>query len=198
MKYQKALVLLACTAGAAIFATSAISQNEMVEKDARTQASAPHVYHMKGESGPVDRAGMFDGEQIEVKLDAIDTEGRFSVMDFTFARGFSSAPGHFHAKHAETFILQEGRMEFMVEGEKRILGPGDLVYIPPNSYHSARTLDDKPARTIFIFDPAGFEEGIRARNALTEEQKNDPEFMKGFNRSIDYNFDPARGHDHGV
>lgn len=84
----------------------------------------------------------------------------------------------------------------MVEGDKKILEPGDLVYIPPGTYHSARTLDNKTARTVFIFEPAGFEDGIVAQNKLTDEQKNDPKFMEEFYKTIDYHFDPARGHDH--
>jgi quercetin dioxygenase-like cupin family protein len=117
-------------------------------------------------------------------------------MDFTFPVGSDSSPGHYHALHAETYFLISGRMEWIVEGEKQILESGDLVYVPPNAYHSARTLGDEPARTIFIFDPGGFEHDVYARNALTEGQKNDPAFMAEFFRSIDYHFDPARAHDH--
>ncbi|MDG2090422.1 MAG: cupin domain-containing protein [Gammaproteobacteria bacterium] len=161
-----------------------------------SQATAPHVYHKQGSTEPLVRDGSLPGERIEVKLNAYQSEGRYTIMDFTFPIGSDSSPGHYHALHSETYIIISGRMEWMVEGEKQILEAGDLIYVPPNTYHSARTLGNEHARTMMIFDPGGFEADVYARNALTEEQKNDPEFMASFFRSIDYHFDPARAHDH--
>lgn len=176
------------------FPVAAQQSNQAMEP--ASFATAPHVFHKQGSTEPLVRDGSLEGERIEVKLNAYESEGRYTIMDFTFPIGSDSSPGHYHALHSETYIIISGRMEWMVEGEKQILEAGDMVYVPPNTYHSARTLGDEHARTIMIFDPAGFEADVYARNALTEEQKNDPEFMALFFRSIDYHFDPARAHDH--
>lgn len=175
---------------------SAVSQQNSQAMEPTSFATAPHVFHKQGSSEPLVRDGSLEGERIEVKLNAYESEGRYTIMDFTFPIGSDSSPGHYHALHSETYIIISGRMEWMVEGEKQILEAGDMVYVPPNTYHSARTLGDEHARTIMIFDPGGFEADVYERNALTDEQKNDPEFMAMFFRSIDYHFDPARAHDH--
>lgn len=161
-----------------------------------SRATAPHVYYKKGTGQTLERKGSLPGERIEVILNAYQTEGRFTIMDFTFPVGSDSSPGHFHATHSETYILISGKMEWIVEGEKRILEAGDVAYIPPNTYHSARTLGNEGARTIFIFEPAGFVQDVEARNALTTEQKKDPKYMLEFFKTIDYHFDTSRAHDH--
>ena len=181
---------------AAILSSTIAYTQDRGEPQPVSRATAPYVFHKKGSTEALVRDGALPGERIEVKLNAYESEGRYTIMDFTFPVGSDSSPGHYHALHAETYFLISGRMEWIVEGEKQILEAGDLVYVPPNAYHSARTLGNEPARTIFIFDPAGFEEDVYARNALTEQQKNDPEFMAEFFTSIDYHFDPARAHDH--
>ncbi len=159
-------------------------------------ATAPYIVHKQGSTEPLVREGSLEEEYIEVKLNAYESEGRYTIMDFTFPIGSDSSPGHYHALHSETYFIISGRMEWMVEGEKMILEPGDLIYVPPNTYHSARTLGNEHARTLLIFDPGGFEADVYARNALTEAQRNNPEFMIEFFRTIDYHFDPARAHDH--
>ena len=161
-----------------------------------SRATAPHVYYKKGEGQMLKRNDSLPGERIEVMLNTYQTEGRFTMMDFTFPVGSDSSPGHFHATHSETYIMLSGSMEWMVEGEKRVLEAGDMVYVPPNTYHSARTLGDVPARTIMIFEPGGFVQDVNARNALTPEQKKDPKQMLEFFKSIDYHFDTSRAHDH--
>ncbi|GEM_PF-1694667 len=165
--------------------------------EVNARATAPHVYYEHGTGPVLSRNGSLPGERIEILLNAYQTEGRFTIMEFTFPVGSNSAPGHRHATHSETYLVLSGKMEWSVEGEVRILEAGDMIYVPPNSYHAARTLGDEPARTLFIFEPGGFELDVDRRNDLTEEQRNDPEFMQRFFESIDYHFDISRAQDIG-
>lgn len=195
MKRLNGLVpcLALAIAGTAIHASAVLAQDDGVA----TQATAPHVYY-DAATGPVlSRNDSLPGERIEIVLSAYQTEGRFTIMNFTFPVGSDSSPGHRHALHSETYFIRSGRMEWSVEGEVRILEAGDMIYVPPNSYHAARTLGDEPARTLMIFEPGGFEHDVERRNALTAEQKSDPEFMREFFASIDYHFDIGRAQELG-
>jgi quercetin dioxygenase-like cupin family protein len=54
----------------------------------------------------------------------------------------TEAPLHAHPEEQITVVL-EGEFEFEVNGEKRLLRPGMVVVIPPNTPHAARTYDTR-------------------------------------------------------
>jgi quercetin dioxygenase-like cupin family protein len=60
-------------------------------------------------------------------------------------------PEHAHPHQQITWVV-EGAMEFNLEGETRILRPGDGVLIAPNQQHGATVLD-APCRAIDAWHP---------------------------------------------
>lgn len=60
-------------------------------------------------------------------------------------------PFHSHP-HEQAGVVIEGELELTIDGEVRLLGPGQLFVIPGGVEHRARTLD-KPAKVIDIFSP---------------------------------------------
>ncbi len=56
----------------------------------------------------------------------------------TFAPG-AEAPVHQHAQEQMSFVL-EGRLEFQVGHEKKMIGPGEAVTVPAHVPHSAVAL----------------------------------------------------------
>ncbi len=70
-----------------------------------------------------------------IMLTADQTDGRYSNVDEVFKAGMQSIP-HTYTYHSETFLVLKGRMEWTVGGETQTIGPGDLVYIPPDTAHS--------------------------------------------------------------
>ena len=126
----------------------------------------------------------------EFLLTAEESQGRFSIIDETFFPGMNSAPGHTHHFHSEVFFVISGSMEWTVGDEVDTLEPGDLVYIPPGIVHHTRVLGDEPVGALMIYEPAGYERGYSSRNALTDEQRQNPEFMMEFLRGMDV--DPVR------
>ncbi len=60
-------------------------------------------------------------------------------------------PRHSHPHEQITLIL-EGRLEFTLDQETRILNAGEGVTIPSNTPHSARSLDG-PARVLDAWHP---------------------------------------------
>ncbi len=96
------------------------------------------------------------GVQINFKLSAANTGGAISLgLDKVPPGG--GPPLHYHRNEDEVFIVQEGRMEYLIENRWVELGPGGVVFAPRNVPHSFRNLGDKPARQWTVFLPTGFE-----------------------------------------
>jgi quercetin dioxygenase-like cupin family protein len=53
---------------------------------------------------------------------------------------------HFHKVTLETYTVVQGDLEVSLDGERRVLHPGDVIKIPLGVVHSARSLDETPAR----------------------------------------------------
>ena len=46
-----------------------------------------------------------------------------------------STQRHYHARSEEIYLIIEGGGELEVDGERRAVGPGDAILIPPGSWH---------------------------------------------------------------
>ena len=64
-----------------------------------------------------------------------------------------STQRHYHAESEEIYFLLEGRAEMELEGERRELGPGEAVAIPPGAWHEIRTLGDADVRFLCCCAP---------------------------------------------
>ena len=53
---------------------------------------------------------------------------------------------HFHRVTMETYTVVQGDLEVSLNSEQHILHPGDVIKIPLGVVHSARSLDETPAR----------------------------------------------------
>lgn len=73
----------------------------------------------------------------------------FTYIDWKLDAG-STLPEHSHP-HEQLTSIEEGQMEFTLDGETRVLGPGMLVVIPPYGVHSGKTITD--CRVVDIFYP---------------------------------------------
>ena len=60
-------------------------------------------------------------------------------------------PAHSHP-HEQVGIVLEGRARFLIGGQEKTLGPGDLFRIPGNVSHEVIVLD-QPTRVLDIFQP---------------------------------------------
>ncbi len=60
-------------------------------------------------------------------------------------------PAHAHP-HEQVTNLLEGEFEMTLDGETRVLTPGDAAVIPSNAPHSGKALSD--CRLIDVFQPA--------------------------------------------
>ncbi len=127
-------------------------------------------------------------ENIEFVMTGADTEGRLSVIESDWLPGFT-APTHFHKKHTETFYVFSGKVEWTVNGETRVLGPGDAVHIPANTTHSVKVLEK--IHTLWISDPGGLEENLKDNEGYSAAERKDPRILERIQKAGDF-YVPAK------
>jgi mannose-6-phosphate isomerase-like protein (cupin superfamily) len=58
---------------------------------------------------------------------------------------------HYHARTEEIYFLLEGEGDLEIDGERRSVGPGDAILIPPGARHQIRA--DSPLRFLCCCAP---------------------------------------------
>ena len=67
---------------------------------------------------------------------------------------------HKHANQEEVIIVISGQLEQWIDQEKRILGPGDSVFIPPNTVHASFNCGDGETEIVAMFGPSVGDNGL--------------------------------------
>lgn len=86
-------------------------------------------------------------------------EGNVVVTPEIRCRFMTEPPGdnkrspHSHDGAGEVFIVLEGQVEFDIEGETVVAGPGQLVYCPPYFKHTFKVIGETPARLYLSVSP---------------------------------------------
>jgi quercetin dioxygenase-like cupin family protein len=153
----------------------------IVASTQESESNGRHVFH-KADAAEIFRRGPMVSEFM---LTTEQTEGRYSIIKEIFEPGMSSYPGHTHLSHSEVFFAISGVMEWTVNGDTQQIGPGDLVYIPPNSHHAGKVVGDEDVHALMLYEPAGYEKNYFRRGALSEEERRDPELMRKFRLDAD-------------
>jgi quercetin dioxygenase-like cupin family protein len=95
-------------------------------------------------------------------------EGSYSMLESLEQPG-ASVDLHRHPSWQETFIVLEGRFDFVVANERRSLGQGEILIIPRGAPHGFTCTSPQPGRLLTISTPAGvfeaFVADISAANA---------------------------------
>ncbi|MEM3730420.1 MAG: cupin domain-containing protein [Candidatus Bathyarchaeia archaeon] len=84
------------------------------------------------------------------------------------AMGFTVYPvGEKGAPHAhtgeETIFILKGKAKVSDLKNEHILGPGDLVYLPPNEKHTIENSGEEELQFLWVYTPPGDEKSIRQR-----------------------------------
>lgn len=74
----------------------------------------------------------------------------FMMVRFTF-EPFLITPEHTHPHEQMTLVIK-GKVKFTIEGEVKIVSPGDVLHFPPHNRHGATMLDEEVI-LIDIFSP---------------------------------------------
>jgi quercetin dioxygenase-like cupin family protein len=122
------------------------------------------------------RAIPFLGEWYRVRVSGQDTAGTFAVMETEAVRGHGS-PMHRHRHDSEVFLVLEGTLRVVVDGQEHEAGAGSAAVLPAGRPHgfvvtseSTRylTVHHGPAFEHFIAAAAGDVGDIPDLERLTE------------------------------
>jgi mannose-6-phosphate isomerase-like protein (cupin superfamily) len=90
------------------------------------------------------------------KLISHDTSGDYDIAVLESAVGVPGPPPHYHTTYNELFLVLEGEMEFIVDGKKINLGPGDSIDLKMNQTHTFKNVGNSTCRYVNIHSPKGF------------------------------------------
>jgi quercetin dioxygenase-like cupin family protein len=79
---------------------------------------------------------------------------------------------HRHPTQEEVIHVLEGQMEQWVGKEKRILGPGDSVFIPTDTVHASFTVGLKSLKVVAILGPCAGDDGYQLVDVSSEQPWN--------------------------
>ena len=91
------------------------------------------------------------GEQSQAIKVAEDDTTTMNVA--RFARGLD-VKAHLHKTHTETLYVIEGKIEMTMGGKTREYIPGDVIFIPMNTVHSAKIGNSGDLVALQILTPA--------------------------------------------
>lgn len=116
-----------------------------------------------------DRFEMVDGSVYAVTKAATDTGGEYVEMEFTLPPKSISPPPHVHAELTEEYVVTEGALDVMIEGEWQTLTPGQSASVPPGALHTFKNRTSGTVRTRNVHrPPARFEDYIEHIHDLLE------------------------------
>ena len=117
------------------------------------------------------------------KVTAYDTSGDYDMMMAETPPKVPGPPPHLHHSYKEAFLILEGEMEFMVNGEIRIVKAGESIDIPPKTLHTFGNKSDQACKWINIHSPKGFRDffeqmGVPANEQNAQERSVAPEIIQ--------------------
>lgn len=86
----------------------------------------------------------------------VQVSGNYDMVIGTTPPQVPGPPPHFHNGYNEMFMVLEGEMEFMINGEAIKLTEGQSVDLPPKALHTFRNAGSSPCKWINIHSPKGF------------------------------------------
>ena len=90
------------------------------------------------------------------KITLHDTSGDYDLMYAETPAQVPGPPPHSHNSYKESFLIIEGEMEFFVNGNTMILGPGESIDIPPKTLHTFGNKGENTCKWVNIHSPKGF------------------------------------------
>ncbi|NDV02039.1 cupin domain-containing protein [Pseudoroseicyclus tamaricis] len=83
--------------------------------------------------------------------------GKFCLIEAVVPPGLG-APPNTHAGETESFVVLEGEVDFMIEGEVTRAGAGESVIIPDGAAHAFSAVGESPARLMILNAPGQMHE----------------------------------------
>lgn len=116
------------------------------------------------------------GNEIRFQLTSEQSGGALNVGLATVPPG-SRVPAHIQTREEELFLIIEGRYRFSINGERKDVAPGGMVYIPRGVAHTFEVLGEQPGRHWVLMSPGGFDR-FYARVSELFAQPGPPDFSR--------------------
>jgi mannose-6-phosphate isomerase-like protein (cupin superfamily) len=111
------------------------------------------------------------GATVSLKTASDDTDGGWTLLEYTAPPGFPGPPPHFHKQTDEAFFVLEGALRFEVDGEATDVPAGGYARVPPGVVHRWSNPADEPCRFLGLAIPGGLD---RYLEELSELMANEP------------------------
>jgi mannose-6-phosphate isomerase-like protein (cupin superfamily) len=111
------------------------------------------------------------GVVFSLKSGSADTDGGWTLFEYTAPPRFAGPPPHWHEVTEEAFFVLEGTVRFEVDGETLDLEPGGYARVPPGIVHRFSNPSDTQARFLGLCVPGGLE---RYFDELTQLMAGEP------------------------
>ena len=136
------------------------SREDQAQKELLLSGAAEEAASRIFALGPGEGEALWgDGLLATIKANGEQTDGRSSLVEILAPEGYGSGL-HVHHREDEGFWILEGELTFYVGDRTLKARPGSFLFGPKDIPH-AFTVDSGPARLLFLFTPAGFEDLIR-------------------------------------
>jgi quercetin dioxygenase-like cupin family protein len=100
----------------------------------------------------------FLGTLATIRVPGEAVGGRYALIELLFPQ-HASPPLHTHAQD-ESYVVLEGRLTVVADGQRFELGPGGAAAVPMGVAHTFR-VESETARVLVLSTPAGLEGFIR-------------------------------------
>ena len=98
------------------------------------------------------------------------TSGNYDLMMAETPPHAQGPPPHSHNLYEESFLIVEGEMEFMINGEIRTVRAGESVDIAPKTLHTFNNKSPQPCKWINIHSPKGFRDFFEQMGVPYDEE----------------------------
>ena len=112
------------------------------------------------------------GERYTILKTSEETGGELVRVEDMASPGVSRRPASAHPNQEERFEVVSGTLGLMVDGEDHLLGPGEVLVVPPGSRHLPRNAGEGEVRFVAEMRPAGhFEEFLEEITAANNSRR---------------------------
>ncbi|GAA3011874.1 hypothetical protein JCM13580A_63020 [Streptomyces drozdowiczii] len=111
------------------------------------------------------------GSTIEVLAGPAETSGMVSIYRWRMSASSRGPAPHFHTTFSETFIVEEGEVDYFDGQAWRTLRPGDTAHAPMGAVHALRKERAEPATLLMALSPGVPREDYFAQLATINERE---------------------------
>ncbi|MEV4298818.1 cupin domain-containing protein [Microbispora rosea] len=110
------------------------------------------------------------GSTVEVLARKAETGGIVSIYRWRMSPSSRGPSPHFHTTFSETFIVEEGEVDYFDGRAWRTLRPGDTAHASAGDVHAIRKERAEPATLLMVLSPGVLREEYFAELATVHER----------------------------